>query len=70
MDDKIFSRFLKGVVIPNKEADTVVKALYFEGVCNFGWPGYGLWSDNGRVSKQSNERTVIKWDSLWEQWAQ
>ena len=35
------------MVIKNKEAETIVTALYYEWVCNFGVPTVGFWCDNG-----------------------
>ena len=42
-----FTRFIKGVVIPNKEARTVMDAVIKNWNCNFGIPSTGNWCDNG-----------------------
>ena len=42
-----FSRFIKGVVINNKEADTVMNALQNGWNLNYGYPSKGFYADNG-----------------------
>ena len=53
-----FSQFLKGTVIPNKGAETVVNALNYDGCVMMGFPSDRFWSDNG--SKFQN----VKMDKL------
>ena len=48
-----FTRFIKGVVIPNKEAETVVDAVIKNWNCNFGIPSTGYWCDNGTEFKNA-----------------
>ena len=48
-----FTRFIKGVVIPNKEAETVINAVIQNWNCNFGIPSTGYWSDNGTEFKNA-----------------
>ena len=42
------TRFLKGAVLPNKEAETIVKAVHESWICNFGFPSVRFWADNGK----------------------
>ena len=42
-----FSRFVKGIVIPNKKKETILKALYYDWCCQMGYPTQGFWADNG-----------------------
>ena len=48
-----FTRFIKGVVIQNKEAETVINAVIKHWNCNFGIPSTGFWCDNGKELKNS-----------------
>ena len=41
------TRFIKGVVLKNKEAPTVITAIHEHWICNFGFPSIRFWSDNG-----------------------
>ena len=42
-----FTRFIQGIVISNKRADTVVEALCSVWCLRFGYPTHGFWADNG-----------------------
>ena len=42
-----FTRFLQGVVLKNKEAETVVEAINSTWNWRFGFPVVGFWADNG-----------------------
>ena len=42
-----FTRFIQGKVLKNKEALTVVNALYEAWNCRLGFPSRGFWADNG-----------------------
>merc|ERR1712237_167354 len=46
-----FTRFIKGVVIPHKEAVVVMKSVMKDWNCNFGIPSIGYWADNGSEFK-------------------
>ena len=48
-----FTRFIKGVVLSNKEAQTIVNAVVHEWNCNFGIPSTGYWCDNGTEFKNN-----------------
>ena len=48
-----FSRFVKGIVIPNKKKETVLKVLYYDWCCQMGYPSQGFWSDNGGEFRNS-----------------
>ena len=37
-----FSRFVKGVVIPNKKKETILKVLYYDWCCQLGYPSQGF----------------------------
>ena len=41
------TRFIKGVVLKNKEGPTIVKAIHENWICNFGFPSIRFWADNG-----------------------
>ena len=41
------TRFIKGVVLKNKEASTIIKAIHENWICNFGFPSIRFWADNG-----------------------
>ena len=42
-----FTRFLTGVVLKNKEAKTVLKAIVQNWCEKYGYPADGFWADNG-----------------------
>ena len=42
------TRFIKGSVIKDKEAKTIMKALHKDWICNFGFPSVRFWADNGK----------------------
>ena len=42
-----FTRFIKGVVIADKEGKTIMEAVVNQWNCNFGVPSIGYWCDNG-----------------------
>ena len=42
------TRFIKGVVIKNKEGNTVIDAIHKDWICNVGYPSVGFWADNGK----------------------
>ena len=42
-----FTRFISGVVLPNKRMETVVEALNNGWNWRFGFPSVGFWADNG-----------------------
>ena len=42
-----FTRFIKGVVINDKEAESVISALQNGWNMNFGYPSRGFFADNG-----------------------
>ena len=44
-----FTRFLKGVVLNNKEGPTVINALHKDWICNLGYPSTGFWGDNSVI---------------------
>ena len=41
------TRFVKGVVVKNKQPETIIKALHEEWCLNVGFPTMGFWSNNG-----------------------
>ena len=49
-----FTRFLKGVVLNNKEGPTIIKALHKDWICNLGYPSTGFWGDNGTEFSNCN----------------
>ena len=55
-----FSRFLKGVYIANMEMETVMEAIYYSWVCNFGIPSEGFWTDNGTEFKNSVVKELVE----------
>ena len=42
-----FTRFIQGIVINNKKAETVIEALSSVWCLRFGYPNHGFWADNG-----------------------
>ena len=48
-----FTRFIKGVVLQNKEAKTILKAVIQHWNCNYGMPSVGYWCDNGTEFKNA-----------------
>ena len=42
-----FTKFVKGVVVKNKKAETIVKALHGTWCMDLGFPTVGFWCDNG-----------------------
>merc|ERR1712082_345324 len=42
------TRFIKGSVIKDKEAETIMKAIHKDWICNFGFPSVRFWADNGK----------------------
>ena len=42
-----FTRFIKGVVVNDKEAETIIKALQNGWNLNYGYPSRGYYADNG-----------------------
>ena len=42
-----FTKFVKGVVIKDKKAETVMNAVHMEWCMNVGFPSRGFWCDNG-----------------------
>ena len=42
-----FTKFIKGIVVKNKEPDTIMKALHGSWCMNMGYPTIGFWCDNG-----------------------
>merc|ERR1712105_546205 len=42
-----FTKFIKGIVVKNKEPDTIIKALHETWCMNMGYPTIGFWCDNG-----------------------
>ena len=42
-----FTRFIQGVVLKNKQAETVVEAIQTIWCLRFGYPSRGFWADNG-----------------------
>merc|ERR1712030_140420 len=42
-----FTKFIKGVVVNNKNPDTIIKALHNSWCMDIGFPTIGLWCDNG-----------------------
>ena len=42
-----FTRFIQGVVLKNKEAETVIEAMNSTWNWRFGFPSIGFWADNG-----------------------
>ena len=48
------TRFIKGVVLKNKEGPTIVKAIHEGWICNFGFPSIRFWADNGSEFINSN----------------
>ena len=42
-----FTRFIQGIVISNKKAETVVEAISSVWCLRFGYPNHGFWADNG-----------------------
>ena len=71
-----FTRFIKGVVIPNKEARTVMDAVIKNWNCNFGIPSTGYWCDNGTEFKNaemsefcSKNGLTIKFGPAYSPWA-
>ena len=53
-----FTRFIQGKLIPNKRADTIIKALTDAWCMNVGFPSQGFFADNG------GEFANIKLDEL------
>ena len=51
------TRFIRGIVIKDKEAETVVRAIHENWICELGWPSIGFWFDNGRefINKEMEE---------------
>ena len=43
-----FSQFIKGVYVANKKMETIMEAMYYSWICNFGIPSEGFWTDNGQ----------------------
>ena len=71
-----FTRFIKGAVLPNKEAETVISAVVLNWNCNFGLPSTGFWCDNGTEFKNSEmsefcskNGLVIKFGPAYSPWA-
>ena len=48
------TKFLKGVVLKNKEGPTIVKAIHENWICNFGFPSVRFWADNGTEFVNTN----------------
>ena len=42
------TRFIKGVVLKNKEAPIIVTAIHEGWICNYGYPSVRFWADNGK----------------------
>ena len=42
-----FTKFVKGVVVKNKQPDTIIKALHGSWCMDLGYPMVGFWCDNG-----------------------
>ena len=42
-----FTMFVKGVVVKNKQPDTIIKALHRSWCMDLGYPTVGFWCDNG-----------------------
>ena len=56
-----FSKYIKGVVIPNKESETIVKAIQKTWV--FGTAGYptrGFFADNGKEFVNEDMRALCR----------
>ena len=51
-----FTRFIQGIVINNKRAETIIDALSEVWSLRFGYPTRGFWADNG--SEFQNKETV------------
>ena len=49
-----FTRFIKGVVVKDKEAETIINALQNGWNLNYGYPSHGFFADNG--SEFKNEK--------------
>ena len=41
------TRFIKGAVLRDKEAPTILEAIHESWICNFGFPSVRFWADNG-----------------------
>ena len=48
-----FTKFVKGVVINDKKAETVMNAVHLEWCMNLGFPSVGFWCDNGGEFRNS-----------------
>ena len=42
-----FTRFIQGLVLKNKQAETVAEAIHTIWCLRFGYPSRGFWEDNG-----------------------
>ena len=42
-----FTRFCQGIVLKDKEAETIVEAINSTWNWRFGFPSVGFWADNG-----------------------
>ena len=52
-----FSKFIKGVVINNKEAETIIDKLYYEWICNYRiqkWDSEPIMEQNSKIEKYWN----------------
>ena len=46
-----FTKYIKGVVIKDKTAETLLKSLHQSWCIELGFPMVGFWADNGRVQE-------------------
>ena len=63
-----FTRFLQGIVLKNKEAETVVAAMNSTWNWRFGFPSVGFWADNGPEFKNHEIEEYVTLDvsgGLW-----
>ena len=51
-----FTRFVKGLVMKDKMAETILKGLHGSWCMDLGFPTVGFWADNGRVQECEDGR--------------
>ena len=55
-----FSRLIKGVYVKNKDMETIMQAIYYGMICNYGIPSVGFWTDNRTEFQNSVVKELVE----------